>query len=272
MNTRKILLSILTVGAVGSLAYFGYTRAFFSDVETSTGNTFVAGEIDLKLNNESYIDQGNGLEVSEGTTWGIPNGTDSAGLFFDFTDLKPGDLGEDTISIHLSSNPAWVCADLDITANSDESCTEPENTDEGNACVVETNGFNGDLAQGLNFVFWKDDGDNVLETEEQVLTQGPANNVLGGVTWALADSQTGDNLPMQPGVTYIGKAWCFGQLTTNALPEDTTGPLVRGNSVLCDGSAVNNVGQTDKLMGDVSFRAVQARHNDQFVCTRPTVN
>src|SRR3989338_2833034 len=44
---KKILISlaiILVVGAVG----FGATRAYFSDTETSSGNTFTAGTLDLK--------------------------------------------------------------------------------------------------------------------------------------------------------------------------------------------------------------------------------
>lgn len=266
---RKILLGLLVTGTLGAVVW-ATTNAFFSDTETSTGNILQAGEIDLKIDNQSYIDQGTGLVESPGTTWGLQGGQDDPlGLFFNFTDLKPGDLGEDTISIHLSSNPAWLCADLAITANSDETCTEPENAavgGENNDCVVENNGTNGDLAGQLNFVFWEDDGDNVLEVDERILTQGPASNVLNGVTWALADSQTGDNQPLQPGVTYIGKAWCFGTLTTNPLANDDTSPLVRGNSVLCDGSQVNNTAQTDKLMGDISFRAVQSRHNLDFVC------
>jgi len=268
---RKILLGLLVTGTVGAVVLY-VTNSFFSDTETSTGNILQAGEIDLKINNESYIDQGNGLQVSETTTWGIPNGKDDPlGLFFNFTDLKPGDLGEDTISIHLSSNPAWLCADLNITANSDETCTEPENAavgGENNACVVETNGTNGDLAGQLNFVFWEDDGDNVLEDNETILTQGPASNVLNGVTWAIADSQHG-NGPLQPtkeGPYFIGKAWCFGTLELAPLVDGEGTPIQRGTGVTCDGSQVNNTAQTDTLMGDISFRAVQSRHNLDFVC------
>lgn len=45
---KKILLSLFTVLAVSTVA-FGASRAFFSDEEKSTGNTFAAGEIDLKI-------------------------------------------------------------------------------------------------------------------------------------------------------------------------------------------------------------------------------
>ena len=269
---KKILLGLLVTGTVGAVA-LAATSSFFSDTETSTGNVLQAGSIDLIIDNHSYIDQtGNGLVENAGTTWRATDLTNQ--LFFNFTDLKPGDLGEDTISLHVDSNPAWVCADISLTANSDETCTEPENAavdGENGACVVETNGQNGDLAQALNFIFWKDDGDNVLEDGETVLTQGPASGILDGAHWALFDSSTGS--PTDPEQVYwIGKAWCFGTLSENRVAQDTlggqptNGPDVRGAGVTCDGAPVNNVAQTDLLRADVTFRAVQQRHNDPFYC------
>jgi predicted ribosomally synthesized peptide with SipW-like signal peptide len=261
----------LTIGAVGTIA-FGASRAFFSDKETSTGNYFTAGAIDLKVDNASYYNGSGIMERRDSTSWGP---TDIAGqLFFDFDDIKPGDLGEDTVSLSVTNNPSWICADIDITANSDETCTEPEQLDENNGCVVETNGTNGELASQLNFIFWADDGDNVLETGESILTQGSASAVLGGVTWALADSQNnvwGTAGPVEPDVTkYIGKAWCFGILTPDPVTPGNNSPITNPG-VICNGSLVNNAAQTDKLMGDITFRAVQARHNDNFVCVRPNV-
>ena len=62
------------------------TGAFLSDTETAVGNTFTAGTIDLKVDNESYY---NGA-VSEHTTFG-PSDLDDGKLFLDFTDMKPDD-------------------------------------------------------------------------------------------------------------------------------------------------------------------------------------
>jgi hypothetical protein len=279
MNLRKILLSVFSIGIVALVAVIA-SDAFFFDEETSVGNSFVAGAIDLKLDNESYVDQGEGLVLNAGTTWGNPNGVEgvAVGKFFDFTDLKPGDNGEDTISIHLSSNPAWMCVDLDITANADVDCTEPENEAEAQACLADAGVSleNGDLAKDLNFAFWWDDGDNVYEDDEVILTQGPATAVLGGVTWVLADSVTGDKLPMDPTSEgephYIGKAWCYGELTMTPVADGSGGPTgPNGPGYTCDGSLVGNEGQTDLLTGDITFRAVQARHNERFICARPGV-
>ncbi len=45
---KKILLSMLAIAAV-SIAAFESTKALFSDQETSVGNTFTAGTLDLKV-------------------------------------------------------------------------------------------------------------------------------------------------------------------------------------------------------------------------------
>jgi predicted ribosomally synthesized peptide with SipW-like signal peptide len=50
----RILLSLaIVIAAIGAI-YTGSTGAFFSDTETSSGNVFTAGAIDLKIDNESY--------------------------------------------------------------------------------------------------------------------------------------------------------------------------------------------------------------------------
>jgi len=46
---KKILLSLLAIAFVGAIAVGG-TIAYFKDSEVSSGNTFSAGKIDLKVN------------------------------------------------------------------------------------------------------------------------------------------------------------------------------------------------------------------------------
>ena len=269
---KRILISLSVIGAVAAIA-IGGTIAYFSDTETSTGNTFTAGEIDLKIDNISYRSDGLGHMVQQAsTTWTTPKDLVNE-VFFNFDDLKPGDLGEDTVSLHVNSNDAWLCATIDITANNDVTCTEPEQGDDSNC---DANGsFNGELARELNFIFWADDGDNVLETDEQVITQGPASQVLNGVTYALADSGHMNvwtrllNDPMDAGQTkYIGKAWCFGEISEQRVNQgEQTGPNIRGAGVTCNGAPVNNAAQSDNLMGNITFYAEQARNNSGFVCS-----
>src|SRR5688572_19294013 len=145
-NTKKILGSILTLGVVAAVA-IATTGAFFNDTETSTGNSLVAGALDLKIDNTCYYNGqactngnwGGGTEVGEecSCTWGAKD-LGEGDVFFDLADLKPGDWEEDTISVHVD-NPSWLCADINVTQNQDNTCTEPEVTDEiadGNSCTV----------------------------------------------------------------------------------------------------------------------------------------
>jgi len=261
---KKILISGATLLVIGAMA-ISATGAFFSDTETSTGNTFAAGDIDLKIDNESYVTNAAGVLVASPTnTWALADLTNQ--LFFNFTDVKPGDIGEDTISIHPGSNDAYACMAADITATPDNGITEPE----GDAGDVTDGVLGGELQNFLNFVFWNDDGDNVYEVGESQITQlvGPANTIFNG-SWA----PLGTTSVLTGGVTnYVAKAWCFGGLTGAPVAQDglgktgTNGPLVRDTGFTCDGSGDNNIAQTDGVTVDVSFYAVQARNNGQFTC------
>jgi len=95
--SKKILISLGIIAVVSALA-IGGTVAYFSDTETSTGNTFAAGSIDLKIDNHSWY---NGKYQSQ-LSWEPKDLEDE--LFFNFSDLKPGDWGEDTISIKVENN------------------------------------------------------------------------------------------------------------------------------------------------------------------------
>ena len=266
-NTR-LLLSISSM-AIAVALVLGATIAYFSDTETSTGNNLTAGQVDLKIDNTSYL---NG-SPNPGTTWALADLTNQ--LFFNFTDVKPGDLGEDTISLHVESNPCWLCAQITLTKNDDNTCNEPENIDDPACNDPDGDLFDGELGAQINFIFWQDDGDNVLETGEQIIKQGTALDALDE-SITLADSVTsnllgiGDGQPMQPGINYfIGKAWCFGTLTPDPQPPGPGNPTVE-SGVDCDGSQVNNAAQTDTLMADITFNAVQARNNPNFVCPNAT--
>ena len=262
--SSAVLLFVLGISA-------GATGAFFSDSEVSSGNTFAAGAIDLKIDNTSYYNN----IFSTSTSWTLTDLTIQK--FFNFLDLKPGDRGEDTISLHVNTNDAYLCANVKLTSNDDNGLTEPE------ALVDSTDGpGNGELASNVNFVWWADDGDNVLESNESVISQGPigALGLQGSTTITLADSQsniwTGTGGPVAGEKTYyIGKAWCFGTIGTAPLKQDGLGstsprtPATSSGGITCDGSLLNNSTQTDSLTADVSFSAVQSRNNGSFRCVPP---
>ncbi|OHA94800.1 MAG: hypothetical protein A3A96_02390 [Candidatus Zambryskibacteria bacterium RIFCSPLOWO2_01_FULL_39_39] len=273
---KKILLSsFLILFAVSSLV-LGGTGAFFSDTETSSGNTFTAGAIDLKIDNTSYY---NGV-LNQGTTWSLTDLTDH--LFFDFDDLKPGDIGEDTISIHVDNNDAYVCAEVTLTSNEENGINNPEAEDQD---ITEGPG-EGELAQNVNFIWWADDGDNVLEGDENIISQGPIGNLPLNQPYTVALADSGSNIwtgiggPVAGSDTkYIGKGWCFGNLSVTPVVQDgaivdtnpadgipDNGPDARGAGFSCDGSLLDNTTQTDLLTADIKFSAVQSRHNQDFLC------
>ena len=274
---RKILISLTIIGVVSAIV-IGATRAYFSDTETSTGNTFSAGSLDLKINNSSYLYSNGVITQSPQTSWYEARDLTNE-LFFNFYDLKPGDGGEDTISIHLTGNDAWLCMKFEITQADDVSCSEPESE------VDETcgQGKAGELQNDLEFVFWVDDGDNVLETNEVgSIFLGPASlaNIAGSYI-PLADSQesvfenydlVGSEGQLLPDRTYsLGKAWCFGKLRADGTTAASVGngnPVQRGTmGVKCDGSSLGNASQSDQVKGKLSFVAVQFRNNLNFRCS-----
>lgn len=285
LGISKILGSVALIAFTGAVAVSA-TGAFFSDTETSTGNTFTAGDIDLQIDNESYVTSTTtgALIASPWTSWAMTDLVAGTHRFFDFIDVKPGDVGEDTISIHVGSNAAWMCAAARITDDSDQTLTEPEMSDDLATSTFPGTNL-GELDSSLQFAFWTDDGDNVLETDEvaNIFLQGTLASMGAQGKIRLADSSgsiLGGTSPI-PGETtfYIAKAWCMGTLASNAVlqdglgkagtpsnPSTPNGPLIRGTGVSCDGAPVNNAAQTDRVVGDMQFYAVQSRNNATFTC------
>ena len=270
----------------------GGTGAFFSDVETSTGNVFTAGAIDLKVDSVSHV---NGLVCFSGlwhpesvVQWNaqtqanelVPNanvqaavtayntsfpsnvpqaGTECTGTwamtdlgptntFFNYGDLKPGDNGENTISLHVYDNDAYMCAVVSNVSEKDNTQTEPESS-------VDTNGLaGGELGSELNFFVWEDDGDNVFESETEgnkILVNGGDAQGVSGVYPLYTPSTS-----VIPGdaTKYLGVYWCYGDFALTA------------GQPTCDGGPVTNIGQTDSLSADISFYVEQARNNPGFKC------
>ena len=285
---KKIIYSLSVIVAVAALVA-GVTTAFYNDEETSSGNVLAAGAIDLGVDNASYY---NGLP-NPGTSWALDWDLDVGSLgdnpatdqvvetdfiqllprlFFNFDDLKPGDWGEDTISLHVKDNESWACMDVSLTSNDDNGINEPEG-DDGD--VTDGPG-NGELQNYIQFVWWADDGDNVLEDNEVAsafVDDEPLANA-DDFQVVLADS-TGNGI-FQPGTNndplagntpyYIGKAWCFGELTLTPVTQGLGVNPTTEDGISCDGSGLNNITQTDSVTGDISFSAVQERHQPDFKC------
>jgi predicted ribosomally synthesized peptide with SipW-like signal peptide len=163
-NKKKIISSVAIIAFVIAIAV-GVTISYFQDTETSTGNKFVAGKFNLKIDNTCHYNGKVCEKVGDVYFW---QGTqepcsctwekkDLAGeLFFNFLDVKPGDIGEDTISLHIDDNDAWVCAELANLKNYDNGCEKPEipgDTTCGTSPTDPGEGL-GELQDNLFFSIW----------------------------------------------------------------------------------------------------------------------
>ena len=255
---KKIIKSLCIV-AIAALAAGG-TYSYFQDTETSVGNKFVAGKLNLKIDNTCHYNGKICSKVGEIYLW---EGTEeqcfcswevkdlNGELFFNLNDVKPGDFGEDTISLHVDNNDAWLCAEVANLKNNDNNCETPELKDEvlaygaGNETCGNPGLGQGELQSKILFTIWKDNGaganacNNILDDDE---TASVIDQPAQAGIWPIADS--GDNgAPIGGGSTV-----CYG---------------VKWNLPL----ATNNIIQTDSLEGDLKISAIQARHMENFLCS-----
>lgn len=110
---KKVLVSLSAIAVIGTMAAAG-TGAFFSDTETSTGNTFAAATLDLTLD----------------TTGSLP---------FNVTNVAPGATGSTSFTV---TNAGTIPGFLDIGGSNlggiENGCTEPELVTEGASCLNDT--------------------------------------------------------------------------------------------------------------------------------------
>jgi predicted ribosomally synthesized peptide with SipW-like signal peptide len=136
---KKILLSLSTIAAVAAIA-IGGTVAYFSDTETSTGNTFSAGTIDIAVDGKN--------------PW-------SHDIKYDIKDLKPGESGNINLRVdNKGTNPVDItkrlfdfagnggttevaCSTFGINSGHNGS-SEPE-------CEAEANGVDNDIQKNIKY-------------------------------------------------------------------------------------------------------------------------
>ena len=121
---KKILISLSIIGAVAAIA-ISATTAYFSDTETSSGNTFTAGTIDIAVNGQ------NPWEIQEP---------------FVFADMKPSQVEYSNFTINnVGTNPVNVWKKVDVgttsggvahgTASSEPECLEQSGTWANGQCT-----------------------------------------------------------------------------------------------------------------------------------------
>ena len=212
------------------------------------GVTFATYGIDLKIDSEATY---NGVSVPSGT-WELKNLVPGVDKFWNFYDIKPGDYGENTISMHVKKADAWLCLDFSNLTSADNDQNEPESLEDSDGTL------NGELADGMEFFGWLDDGDNKFEKEEKPLfgtTTQSASIVLDDKTYVIGDAGNGNSCKVKKS-RYVGIYWCAGNLSVN----------LSTNTISCDGSTLGNEAQTDSMSVDVSIRAMPSKENPKFLC------
>jgi predicted ribosomally synthesized peptide with SipW-like signal peptide len=135
---KKILVSMMLVGLVAALAGAGL-HAYFSDTETSTGNTFTAGTLNLKVGD------------TDPTTWKIT-----------ISGLKPGDSGSRSVTV---TNTGTLDGKLSISfinlVDNENGLTEPE-------VKLDDDDSSGELAENLNLI---------ITIDSTTIYNGPASGI-----------------------------------------------------------------------------------------------
>jgi hypothetical protein len=189
-------------------------------------------------------------------TWLPKNLVPSVDQFFNFSDIKPGDIGFNTIKVRIDKQTAWACLDFKNLKDTDNSQTEPESLTDRNGMLE------GELSSGIEMFGWLDiNGDQTYNIIERPLfgtssLRQAATTTLRNTSYPVGDSKNGAEI--YPGKTkYVTIVWCAGDLVVNW----------KTGAFSCDATRMGNNAQTDGMSVDVSVRAVSFKQNPGFLCS-----
>jgi len=178
----------------------------------------------------------------------------------DLDDVKPGDSGSVSFSLHLFDNPGYIWLNGRLVEARENGHTEPENEDPdtvGDADEVSTLLDNDvELLDEIRVTVWYDqDGDAEVDADEPVLLGGnadpTANPTLRDLLGLLS---TGNGVPLDasadPQAGAADRA-CFANSTTYYVGFRWELPVDHANQI-----------QSDGVTFDLGFYAEQCRHND----------
>ncbi|MCA9354918.1 MAG: hypothetical protein KC877_05340, partial [Candidatus Kaiserbacteria bacterium] len=161
---RSYLPTTIKIGAIAGVVLLLWVLVVEGN---SVGSTFALGNDGdgLELTIDSHATY-NG-EFQPQLSWDLKDLVPGVDHFFDFENVLPGDTGTTTISIHVDKDDAYVCLnfenliDKENATGDDDTVNEPESHEDFEA--------GGELADGMEFFAWFDDGDNVFEVGEKPL-------------------------------------------------------------------------------------------------------
>ena len=167
---KKTIISLSIIAVMATMAV-GATSSYFSDLETSAGNIFTAGTLDLKVGG------------SDPTQWSINVG-----------DIKPGESDSDEAEIvNIGSIDGYLHITFANLVNDENSCVEPEEETanqsqenceaeggvwNGNSCDL-SGDSSGELAKNLDVVVYLDNDDSgTLTDDDTFIYEGVVDSAI----------------------------------------------------------------------------------------------
>lgn len=149
MSGKKILASLVAIALMSTVLGLG-TFAAFSDTETSVGNSFTAGTLDLQI-----------------------NGEDTNVVAFNVNNMRPGNQPKNSLVL---SNVGSIAGKLDISSvvvtDYENDLIEPEKE------AGDTTADQGELSSVVNLRLFIDaNGDGWISTGENVFFDGKVNTL-----------------------------------------------------------------------------------------------
>lgn len=187
---KRILMSLLMIG-VAVIVAIGGTVAYFSDTETSTGNTFTAGTLNLNLTDASE----NGTE-SETATWVFGN-------------IAPGGSGGAILTVQ---NTGSINGYLDLSSISATNVegTNPESETSSGTVLSD---------KLLVYMFWDVNGNGVYDAGDTYV-YGTAGTPLA--LSGISSSYNSNYAIVGPSTTYLSMNWTW---TSTATDNDVQGDI-----------------------------------------------
>jgi hypothetical protein len=255
LSRRKTLFGLGATGIASAGIGMGAGK-FFSDREEFTGNTIQAGKLDLLVDYETSVSQ-NGIDTE--STAGGSSPFDGSAMIdgnpasqeYSISDLKPGDSGQWIFCPKIVDNPGWLwIGSANGLTTFESSQTEPETTVDDTAGGPNNGEEEGEIAESIQVSVSYLDAPTPNDTRQ---LDNPDGYTLADL---FEDLENGFLLDGNPFSSNSDEPQAYpGSPTKSAQP----GPCLRIEWKVP--ASVGNEIQTDMVNFDVTFIAIQARHN-----------
>jgi predicted ribosomally synthesized peptide with SipW-like signal peptide len=222
---KKVLVSLMIIALISALIGGGI-YAVFSDVESSTGNTFTAGTLNLVPTTSGAGPVGK---------YSVTAGGDGINGNVVFDRLAPGDSGSITWTLQNNGNLDGILTMAAILTFEENGSNEPES-----AVGVNNGGGNGDMDEYVG-VRLRRNGTYIL---------GDASNYVPFSGLAAVFNAESQSLAASGTLTYVLE-W---QIASDVRGAGVDGEFGTGDDVQVE----DNIIQSDKATFDVTFTLTQA--------------